>query len=90
MFILCLFFAHVTEVSTSQRGAAAEMLLEQSVQEGLSAMQNKVQEYGGIDALIDMVNHCRREGDGIALTKALWAMRTAVLGNDRLMGDLQV
>ena len=77
------------QVSTTQRGAAVEMLLEQSVTDGLSAMQDKLVEIGGIDALLNMVKHCRREGDAPALTKALWALRTSVLGNDGLMHDLQ-
>ena len=52
-------------------------------------MQDKLVEIGGIDALLNMVKHCRREGDAQALTKALWALRTSVLGNDGLMQDLQ-
>jgi len=43
------------EVSTTQRGAAAEMLLEESVTDGLGSMQSKIVDCGGIGALIDMV-----------------------------------
>ena len=45
-------------VSTTQRGAAAEMLLEESVTTGLGSMQSKIERCGGIAALIDLIKVC--------------------------------